>query len=52
LTVLIGTVLVLWGGVRNRHYIREMLLFRGAARRGSDSEAPPPSDQPARLRIR
>src|SRR4051794_40139294 len=34
LAVLLGTVLVIWGGIRNRHYIREIFLFRGAARRG------------------
>lgn len=48
LTVLAGTVLVLWGGIRNRAYIREMLLFRGAARRGLEQDA----EKPERLRIR
>lgn len=48
LTVLTGTVLVVWGGLKNREYIREMLLFRGAARRGLPKD-PPKSD---RLRIR
>lgn len=48
-TVLAGTLLVVWGGVRNRDYIREMLLFRGAARRGLDETSPSKSD---RLRIR
>lgn len=37
LTVLIGTVLVLLGGIRNRRYIREGLLFRGAARRRTEN---------------
>lgn len=47
-TVLAGTVLVLWGGVLNRGYIREMLFFRGAARRGLDDT----TTKPDRLRIR
>jgi len=49
LTVLAGTILVLWGGVRNREYIREMLFFRGAARRGLDQTA---GTKPDRMRIR
>lgn len=48
LTILVGTVLVLWGGIRNRRYIREMLLFRGAARRGLEQ----PEEKPPRMRIR
>lgn len=47
-TVLIGTILVVWGGVRNHGFIREALLFRGAARRGLS----PPPDKPGKLRIR
>lgn len=47
-TVLTGTALVLWGGLRNRDYIREMLLFRGPARRGLE-ERP---EKQERLRIR
>ena len=57
LTVLAGTLLVLWGGFENREYIREMLFFRGAARRGlGDTTVERPPDQPLdkrdRLRIR
>lgn len=68
ITVLAGTLLVLWGGFENREYIREMLFFRGAARRGlGDATARPldrpvqhplehpldrPLDKPDRLRIR
>lgn len=57
LTVLAGTLLVLWGGFENREYIREMLFFRGAARRGlgdTTAERPPhqPLDKRDRLRIR
>lgn len=36
-TVLLGTILVLLGGFRNRRYFREVFLFRGAARRDSAS---------------
>lgn len=49
LTVLIGAVLLLWGGIRNRRYIREMLFFRGAARRGMEQQ---PEEKPPRMRIR
>jgi hypothetical protein len=48
LTVLIGTILVVWGGIRNRAYIREALLFRGAARRG----LPMADGKSGKLRIR
>lgn len=47
LTTLVGTVLVVWGGIRNRHYFREILLFRGAARR---TTAAPPAPAPPRRR--
>jgi hypothetical protein len=47
-TALIGTVLVVWGGIRNRDYIKERLFFRGVARRGTEQSI---AEQP-RLRIR
>lgn len=47
-TVLIGSLLVLGGGILNRRYIRETLLFRGAARRGAEK----PEEKPPRMRIR
>ncbi len=48
LTVLLGTVLIVWGGVRNRDYIKEIVLFRGAARRGFTE----PTEKSKRVRIR
>ncbi len=48
-----GTLLVL-GGILNRAFLREVLLFRGASRRTEDMESPPGThkkDEP-RLRIR
>ncbi len=45
--VLIGALLLLYGAIRNRHYFREVFLFRGAARRGA-----PSSPRPEKLRIR
>ena len=52
--VLAGTVLLLIGGVLNRGYLREMLLFRGAARRTEEHEVPPVAhkDDDTKLRIR
>lgn len=38
-TVLIGAVCVILGGLRNRKYFREVFLFRGAARRGGGDSA-------------
>ncbi len=34
LTVLLGSVLLVVGAIMNRTYLKEVLLFRGAARRG------------------
>lgn len=52
--VLAGTVLIILGGVMNREYLREMLLFRGAARRTQEMELPPDlkprDDRPLRIR--
>jgi hypothetical protein len=52
--VLAGTTLVVAGTLANRHYLKEMLLFRGAARRTAEHEAPPPlpEDDRPRPRIR
>lgn len=54
LTILVGTALVVAGATRNRHFIRETLLFRGAARRGLQQELrQPEGEEPSRrLRIR
>jgi hypothetical protein len=52
--VLAGTALVLVGGLLNRGYFREMLLFRGAARRTEEHEVPPVAhkDDERKMRIR
>ena len=52
--VLAGTALVTVGAVLNRGYLREMLLFRGAARRTEEHEVPPIAhkDDERNLRIR
>jgi hypothetical protein len=52
LTVLVGTVLLIWGAGLNWRYLREILLFRGAARRGESTEVEQPFDDKPRLRIR
>lgn len=48
LTVLLGTVCVLIGALKNRKYFREVFLFRGAARRDTDTQ----SEKPVKMRIR
>lgn len=52
--VIAGGVMLLAGGLLNRAYLREMLLFRGAARRADSSEKiENPNEKPAeRNRIR
>ena len=68
LSVIVGTVMLLWGIVLNRRYLRELITNRGALRRGAPEQvqhpeslpgeqpAPPPRDASAsdveRLRIR
>jgi len=54
IAVLSGVVLLVLGAVLNRAYLREMLLFRGAARRTTEMEVPPEARKPGdpRLRIR
>lgn len=52
--VIAGVVLIVIGAIMNRAFLKEMLLFRGAARRTEEHETPPiahAEDQP-RLRIR
>jgi|SRR5690242_18589676 hypothetical protein len=52
--VIAGVVLIAIGAIMNRAFLREMLLFRGAARRTEEHETPPiahAEDQP-KLRIR
>jgi hypothetical protein len=38
--VLVGVALLAIGAVRNRRYLRELLTFRGASRRGRSSDRP------------
>ncbi|MEO8577815.1 MAG: hypothetical protein ABI556_13985, partial [Gemmatimonadales bacterium] len=54
IAVLSGIVLLVLGAIMNRAYLREMLFFRGAARRTMEMEVPPaPSPKTERkLRIR
>lgn len=56
LAILSGTVLLVAGAIVNHRYIRENLLFRGAARRGLDTGGSTPNSPRGggepRLRIR
>lgn len=52
LSVLVGTLLVIWGAIRNRHYFADFFFFRGAARRRrGEGERPTDTPDPP-LRIR
>jgi hypothetical protein len=54
IAVISGTVLIILGAVMNRRYLREMLLYRGAARRTGEMQLPPElrpkDDGPRRIR--
>ena len=55
LAVVLGTLLLIAGAVLNRTYLRELLTFRGAARRSEEGTPPPVAPPPPgseRLRIR
>jgi hypothetical protein len=52
LIILSGTLLVVLGGFRNRRYIKEILTFRGAARRGIGDPVEQSNEKPRRTRIR
>ena len=41
IAVFIGVALLIVGALLNRAFLRELLLFRGAARRATKDEAPP-----------
>ncbi|HEX6576706.1 MAG TPA: hypothetical protein VF042_17180 [Gemmatimonadaceae bacterium] len=49
IVVMVGVALVIVGAVMNRAYLREVLTFRGAARRGSSDESMP---EPPHLKLR
>ena len=52
ISVLAGTALLLIGAVMNRAYLREVLLFRGAARRGEGEKHSRLNQTPTKTRIR
>ena len=54
IAVIAAVVLIVVGGILNRSYLREMLMFRGASRRTAEHEAPPvaPTKDERKLRIR
>ncbi len=52
IVVFAGVALIVVGGVINRDYIRELLFFRGVARRGEGGEGPPPPKPEPPMRIR
>ena len=52
LSVLIGVVLLVLGAIMNRVYLKEVLLFRGAARRGEGDDTPRVKEPPPKSRIR
>lgn len=55
IVILSGVVLIVLGAIMNRRFLREMLLFRGAARRTGEMEIPPDlrkKEGDPRLRIR
>ena len=52
-TVIMGSVLLIVGAIMNRVYLKEILLFRGAARRGQGEEnSRLKDDPPTKTRIR
>ena len=52
ITVLIGVVLLVVGAIMNRVYLREVLFFRGAARRGEGKDNTLVEKDPPKTRIR
>lgn len=52
--ILAGVALLIIGGILNRSFLKEMLLFRGASRRTEELEVPPDSvkKDERKLRIR
>ena len=52
ISVLAGTTLIVIGALMNRAYLREVLLFRGAARRGEGDKNSRLNQTPTKTRIR
>jgi hypothetical protein len=54
IAVFVGVALLIVGASLNRPFLRELLLFRGATRRATANDAPPPphDDVKTRMRIR
>ena len=52
ISVLAGTALLVIGAIMNRAYLKEVLLFRGAARRGEGEKNSRLNQTPPRTRIR
>jgi hypothetical protein len=52
ISVLAGSSLLIIGAIMNRKYLREMLLFRGASRRGVGEQNSRLNQTPTKTRIR
>jgi hypothetical protein len=50
--VLMGSALLIIGAIMNRQYLKEVLLFRGAARRGQGETNSRLNQTPPKTRIR
>jgi xanthine/uracil permease len=51
-SVLAGSALLILGAIMNRQYLKEVLLFRGAARRGVGDQNSRLNQTPTKTRIR
>jgi hypothetical protein len=52
ISVLMGSALLIIGAIMNRQYLKEVLLFRGAARRGQGETNSRLNQTPPKTRIR
>jgi hypothetical protein len=52
ISVLVGSVLLVVGAIMNRVYLKEVLFFRGAARRGQGDKNSRLNQTPPKTRIR
>ncbi len=52
ISVLAGSALLIIGAIMNRKYLKEVLLFRGAARRGEGEKNSRLNETPPKTRIR